>query len=369
MTPSVKAALILSYEFLRLYINAFAFQATISRAISRARQSPPQSRSAVRPLFADLAGTPDARFIYESIDAANTLLSTLNDFIDPASALRYMPLKYFLYVIYAAVFLFKARVAGALAGDSSSSARRTINVTIERLQKSSVNPHSLGQRYARSLYLLWRKSTAAGQSKSSHSRNGGHANNSGANNSNNNNGNNSQNMSSSNADQGDTSMAGNGNGSGNDNGGGNMADNAMASAASAQPASSASAAAAEMSSIPQQMHSGATPMGGQPGTPSTMPGGVFNAGHPGSAPAAMGVGMGMGGMSMHGRPPTNELDPLKNFSWRDLDGLGQFIGNDMNFLDITFATPMSDSDHGMTGLDTMTDAWQDIVWSGNDVIF
>ncbi len=69
--------------------------------------------------------------------------------------------------------------------------------------------------------------------------------------------------------------------------------------------------------------------------------------------------------------PASDLDHalLKDFSWRDLDGLGQFIGSDSSFLDMTFATPMSDSDHGTAGLDTMTDAWQDILWSGDDVIF
>jgi hypothetical protein len=61
------------------------------------------------PLFADLAAAPDARFIYESIDAANSILSILNSFIDPVVGLKYMPLKYSLFVIYAAVFLFKVR--------------------------------------------------------------------------------------------------------------------------------------------------------------------------------------------------------------------------------------------------------------------
>ncbi|KAJ3940205.1 hypothetical protein N0V92_013932, partial [Colletotrichum tropicale] len=147
VTPLIKAALNLSYEFLRLYINAFAFQATINRAITRARQQqqqlqqqsqttaasasssqpqqqqPPQQQppqpqptsattarttTAINtPLFGDLASTPDARFIYESMDAANSLLNILNTSVDPVTGLRYMPLKYYLYVIYAAVFLFK----------------------------------------------------------------------------------------------------------------------------------------------------------------------------------------------------------------------------------------------------------------------
>lgn len=57
--------------------------------------------------FADLAGKSDARFIYESIDAANSLLGTLNTYIDPEKGLRYMPIKYLLYTIYASVFLYK----------------------------------------------------------------------------------------------------------------------------------------------------------------------------------------------------------------------------------------------------------------------
>ena len=156
VTPHIKATLILSYDFLRLYINAFAFQATINRAISRARQ-PSAAGVDVSSLFSEVAALPDARFIYESIDAANSLLGTLNSFIDPVTGLRYMPLKYFLYVIYAAVFLFKARLAGAIGTEASTSVRRAINATMDRLRSSAVSPHSPGHRYARLLYLLWRK--------------------------------------------------------------------------------------------------------------------------------------------------------------------------------------------------------------------
>ncbi|KAM3442840.1 hypothetical protein NHJ13734_002164 [Beauveria thailandica] len=129
-TPHVKASLILSYDFLRLYINAFAFQATMNRAAAKTRKA--NKSHITGPLFADLAAAPDARFIYESIDAANSLLSILNSFIDPVAGLKYMPLKYSLFVIYAAVFLFK-------------------------LQKTSTSTQSIGHRYARSLRLLWRK--------------------------------------------------------------------------------------------------------------------------------------------------------------------------------------------------------------------
>ncbi|KAG5913913.1 hypothetical protein E4U42_000786 [Claviceps africana] len=157
-TPPIKASLVLSFEFLRLYINAFAFQANLNRAAAHnAQEGPGGTRE---PLFSNVAGKPDARFIYESIDAANSLLSILNSFIDPVAGLKCMPLKYCLYVIYAAVFLFKARLAGAISNEGDCGVQRAIHGTITQLQKTSNNPQSLGRRYATSLRLLWRKATA-----------------------------------------------------------------------------------------------------------------------------------------------------------------------------------------------------------------
>ncbi|ESU17039.1 hypothetical protein FGSG_10337 [Fusarium graminearum PH-1] len=149
--PCVKASLMLSYDFLRLYINAFAFQANLNRIVRRQRKRP------AGPLFSELAAAPDARFIYESIDAANSILCTINSFIDPVKVFKYMPLKFYLYVIYAAVFLFKAIFAGAIKPSEARGVRRAIYETISRLQKTSDNQQGLGQRYARSLKLLWLK--------------------------------------------------------------------------------------------------------------------------------------------------------------------------------------------------------------------
>ncbi|KAM5344906.1 hypothetical protein ACJ41O_010768 [Fusarium nematophilum] len=158
--PHVKASLLLSYDFLRLYINAFAFQANLNRMVRRSKRKPAE------PLFSELAGAPDARFIYESIDAANSLLCTLNGFIDPEEAFRYMPLKFYLYVIYAAVFLFKAILSGAIKASDARGVRRAIHETISRLQKTSSNRQGLGQRYARSLRLLWQKTLEKPRSRS-----------------------------------------------------------------------------------------------------------------------------------------------------------------------------------------------------------
>ncbi|KAH7033730.1 uncharacterized protein B0I36DRAFT_422057 [Microdochium trichocladiopsis] len=156
--PLAKASLMLSYNFLRLYINAFAFQANLHRAVRRARRRMSATAELKEPLFSDLAGAPDARFIYESIDAANSLLSLLNSYIEPETGLKYMPMKFYLYIIYAAVFLLKAIVSGAVKSSAVVGIRRSIHETVLRLQRTSTNRQSLGQRYARSLRLLWQKS-------------------------------------------------------------------------------------------------------------------------------------------------------------------------------------------------------------------
>lgn len=93
----------LTYDYLRLYVNAFAYQATISRALTDQRDSQHNPNGAV-PLINSSA--PDARFIYEAVNAATSLLTRFNDSVSPET-LRHMPSSYYLFVIYSAVFLYK----------------------------------------------------------------------------------------------------------------------------------------------------------------------------------------------------------------------------------------------------------------------
>lgn len=102
--PGLKASLQLTYEFLRLYVNSFAFQATVSRSIlsdARHENGPYYELPEIN------ATTPDARFIYESVEAAKNLLTTLNNFVDPTASLRYMPARFYFYIVYSAVFMYK----------------------------------------------------------------------------------------------------------------------------------------------------------------------------------------------------------------------------------------------------------------------
>lgn len=112
--------------------------------------------------FADVAATPDARFIYDAIDAAKALLTTFCSFVDAAETFRFMPLRYYLYVIYSAVFLYKARSTGVMGGDSRGTIKSLINNTMENLAKSSACPNDVGDRYSRLIRLLWRKPPGRG---------------------------------------------------------------------------------------------------------------------------------------------------------------------------------------------------------------
>jgi hypothetical protein len=167
-SPPLKACLLMSYDYLRLYTNAFAFQATVLRALpaattdSGAQPSPGSGPQAPQRVFVNNVGAVgDARFIYEGLDAAKAILTTVNNFVDPERSLRFMPLRYYLYLVHAGVFLYRARCTGVISGDEDRAIRAMINETVVRLQRSSVGyergiQHP-GSRYSQLLKLLWAK--------------------------------------------------------------------------------------------------------------------------------------------------------------------------------------------------------------------
>ncbi|KAL1627900.1 hypothetical protein SLS54_002167 [Diplodia seriata] len=126
-SPNLKAMLLMSYNYLRLYATN------------------------------NVGAVGDARFIYEGLDAAKAILTTCNNFIDPEKALRFMPLRFFLYLVYSGVFLFRAKIVGVIEGEEERGIRRMIDETIDRLQRSAVGMQHLGSRYSQLLKLLWEK--------------------------------------------------------------------------------------------------------------------------------------------------------------------------------------------------------------------
>ncbi|GAB7365072.1 hypothetical protein MBLNU230_g5853t1 [Neophaeotheca triangularis] len=168
-SPELRASLDLSYEYLRLYINAFAYQATLNRLVARMQEAAASGKKTPLYPFADVAATPDARFVYEAIEAAKALLTTFTTSVDPVETFRFMPLRYYLYVIYSATFLYKARSTGVMAGDNRDNVKTLIAETVDRLQKASACANDVGERYARLIRLLWRRPPGGGRSKTSKS--------------------------------------------------------------------------------------------------------------------------------------------------------------------------------------------------------
>ncbi|PLB48333.1 C6 transcription factor [Aspergillus steynii IBT 23096] len=160
-TP-IQVTLQLSYEYLRLYTNAFAFQAAISQSlVSKTKNDDQTQREHLRSAFNNVASMQDARFIYESVDAAKAYLTILVDMVHPEKHLHFMPLRFYLYGIYAAVFLYKARSFGVMPHSEEMNVRDLVTRTTEVLKRASAGPDDIGSRYSRLLELLWQsKSTS-----------------------------------------------------------------------------------------------------------------------------------------------------------------------------------------------------------------
>lgn len=86
----LKACLMLMYQYLKLYVNAFAFQAVLYRTSLR------KTGSGRLTFPASAMASPDARHIYQALEAAEDLLKTVIDDIDPERGLRFMPTRFFL---------------------------------------------------------------------------------------------------------------------------------------------------------------------------------------------------------------------------------------------------------------------------------
>ncbi|RMZ77176.1 hypothetical protein DV737_g4482, partial [Chaetothyriales sp. CBS 132003] len=154
----IKVALQLSYQYLCLYTNAFVFQAAISQAIAMKPKGDTHSlREHLRQSFSNIGSMPDARFIWASVSGAKAYLTLLSTQVDPIKHLRYMPLRYYLYAIYSAVFLYKARSFGVMDQPEERQVRQTIFQVAEIMKNASVSSQDPGSRYARLLELLWLK--------------------------------------------------------------------------------------------------------------------------------------------------------------------------------------------------------------------
>ncbi|KAK1237226.1 hypothetical protein MKX08_002851 [Trichoderma sp. CBMAI-0020] len=116
VTRRANNCVMLMYEYLCLYINAFSFQAVLTR-LSRTRRTATDRKEAQnQPFPKGLMASPDCRWIYDAIFAAIKILKIMNE-LNPKDEMRFLPSRYYLYGIYAAVFLYKVVNSGAYSGD------------------------------------------------------------------------------------------------------------------------------------------------------------------------------------------------------------------------------------------------------------
>ncbi|KAF5521048.1 hypothetical protein CGCA056_v008765 [Colletotrichum aenigma] len=117
-SPNLRAALSLLYEYVCLYINAFSFHAVVTRKL-RPRASEGQRNAGKRCITSffpeGITSSPDAKYIIGATSAAKRLLGVINE-QDPKHTLRYLPSRYHLYGLYAAVYLHKAMDADTSQG-------------------------------------------------------------------------------------------------------------------------------------------------------------------------------------------------------------------------------------------------------------
>lgn len=96
VSSHLKCLLDLQYEYLRLYVHAFSFQAVICRALDKSSSA---SRSGTKRPKIFPHGTmacPDSRYIYIALESAKNLLTIISDRVDPVRHLRYLPVRFYL---------------------------------------------------------------------------------------------------------------------------------------------------------------------------------------------------------------------------------------------------------------------------------
>ncbi|KAK2731009.1 hypothetical protein CKAH01_09267 [Colletotrichum kahawae] len=147
----LKSCLKMMEKYLRLYVNAFAFQAVLYRASASGTQE--VSKSACFPHSA--MASPDARHVYEAVDAAEALLRIAIEDIDAEKYLRYMPARFYLYEIHSSVFLYKAHASGAVSSGKHAQTANLMRRFIGVLEIAATDADHIAAKYAKLLSSLW----------------------------------------------------------------------------------------------------------------------------------------------------------------------------------------------------------------------
>ncbi|KAF2011199.1 hypothetical protein BU24DRAFT_399475 [Aaosphaeria arxii CBS 175.79] len=154
-SSGLQSCLFITYQYVRLYVNAFSFQAVLNRATDDSGSpctSQPSSNQP--PLIGGIMSSPDGVYINSAIEAALGLLGRLVA-LDPCNDLRFLPSRFYLYGIYAAVLLHKAIIAEALtASRDANTVNSLFAQLVSRLREAAGTETHVCHTYAGMLERL-----------------------------------------------------------------------------------------------------------------------------------------------------------------------------------------------------------------------
>jgi hypothetical protein len=95
-SSNVRATLLLLYEYVCLYVNAFSFQAVLTRASGeRSQRQDVDPGKGAAPFSGGLMCSPDGPYVYEAISCARKILGLMNQ-LHPRNTLRFLPTRFYL---------------------------------------------------------------------------------------------------------------------------------------------------------------------------------------------------------------------------------------------------------------------------------
>ncbi|CAG7983524.1 unnamed protein product [Penicillium olsonii] len=154
---NIKSTIFIMYEYVCLYTNAFSFQAVSVRGLSpqRSGQRHGKENKSFATLFSNgIMQSPDGLYISNTINAAIKLLKLMNE-LNPQAVIRYLPSRYYIYGVYAAVLLHRAECAGAFDTGAWREVPHLAHTFISVLEKAPSTESHICNNYARMLRRMW----------------------------------------------------------------------------------------------------------------------------------------------------------------------------------------------------------------------
>ena len=146
----IRSILILEYEHVRFYVNSLALQAVIDRCwqLGGSSAPAPSSTAIQAPTVPLLSLSPvDENYIREVVQACRSLLTTVVEDMFPHGYLKHAPVRIYLRILSASMFLLKTFALGAKEVDIERS-MELIESVCDVLRRAAVDDVHLGLRFA-----------------------------------------------------------------------------------------------------------------------------------------------------------------------------------------------------------------------------